>query len=78
MGTPTGALKVWKKLARDNMKDPESRLEIKLKQSQPATLSQLSKMYRKSRKDTWKVVAKLIKDDILSISVTPWQKYMKK
>ena len=70
--------KILKRMRQDSMKDPEQRLEIKLNEfKKPVTLSELSKKYRKNKAETLKVVKKLIGQNVISLSLTPSEKFMK-
>ena len=67
-----------KELKRLGMKDPGTKLEYKLMECEPATLTEISKRMKITRKNTMKIVTKLIKANILSVSCTKADKLMVK
>lgn len=70
--------KVLDKLNKLHKKTAEGRLELKMVElDEPKTIFELAKILKKSKADTFKPLAKLIKGGIVSVSLTPAKKFLK-
>lgn len=71
-------LRKLKEFRELGMKDPTTRLQYKLLEIEPATLTEISRKMQMSREKTIRIVSKLLKANILSISCTKVDKLLVK
>ena len=67
-------LKKLKEFKELGMKDPATRLEYKLQEMEPATLTEIARRMGKTRAQTLRIITKLLKANILSVSYTKTNK----